>query len=233
MLFEKFENEEEDDLLIKIMREEQNFAYYYIRQVDLFVKEHSKYLDAKTAIPSIGANVFAILEMTDPETLNEEENQMIVKMKALRALQADGEEMIDRNYERIDYENDKMEPLPFWMMRNKRLYNRAIEVYNMHKEHQMEFRDSIFCPQASPEELESKFDQKLKESQLEGSLEDIKKRLYKEEVLEGFQDELTGEKNEGYIRKNRVLGEVLNRISEDVIKETNEESKTHLIFFLY
>jgi hypothetical protein len=226
---EILENLEEDkDLETQLLLEDYTFTRYYIREVDKFFSEHNDYFVNKMTEFQNRNNILPALTLKDPNLLTIEEKEMIPKIEKLLQMHKDGEEMEFKHEEILAIEDKKEPEVPYWIQRNPLLFKRYKELRAMLTEVNMEFSESIFFPE--PREQVNEFQiqeelEKLEGRDMESIADDYDKEFMEKARIGEFQEN----QEEEYVKKSKVLGEVLNRISDQMVDEHKKKLEENVI----
>lgn len=218
--------EQEQDLELQLLLEQHTFTQYYMIELNRFLLEHKDYFLDKLAQSKSAQHIFTAIQLKDPDLLTEEERLILPKMERLLQMHADGEQMEFRHEELLDLEDSKPKQIPGWVQRNPKLHARVKEVYKMLDENTLQFTDSIFFPDPpadfKPNRIEEELE-KVENRQIGEVVRDYDRELLERARLGDLPDPDSVHKDEAYVKKARVLGEVLNRISDQVQTEFEEQ----------
>lgn len=227
---EEVEREEDEELAM--LREEHAMAQFYLKEVNRFLYDHHEYLESRERPDKDPGFVLRVLYNKNPELQSEEEREMTAKIKRLFQIYQDAVDLERHNEEAWELGSKEMGEMPYWVARHPVLHKRAVEVHKMLHEHSMQFSESIFFPQTPEDFRENLIEDTLEEMEgrgIEEITKDYDKELKKRQAL-GEVSEL-GERggNEEYVKKTRLLGEVLNRISDQIQAEHEGQAATRRI----
>lgn len=220
------ELEEEKDLELQLLFEEHTFVEYYQRELEKFFLEHREYFEDKLAQEKNEGLIFTAIQLKDPALLTEEEKTMLPKMERLMQMHADGEDMEFKHEELLSLEDSKPIEFPYWIQRHPVLLARANELYETMNENVFEFSESVFFPQTpedyNPNRIEDEL-RKVENREVEAVVKDSDREFYEKARLGELQDLDHVHKEETYVKKTQMLGEVLNRISNQVQSEFEQK----------
>ena len=222
------ELEEEKDLETQLLIEEKTFVRYYTMQIDKLYEEHHEYFENKIKESKNKYNILPAITMKDPELLTIEEKEILSKMEKLLQMHNDGQEMEFKNEELLALDDKKEKEIPYWIQRRPELYQRYLEVRDMLNKTDFQFSESIFFPLPRKHNDGNQIEQELEN--LEGrDLEQIKDDYDKEYIRKARIGEIPDDVEDEYVKKSKVLGEVLNRISDQVKEEHQKELEQNRI----
>jgi hypothetical protein len=226
------EIEEEEDGLLLMLQEEYAMSQYYSREIDKFHTEHAEYIESKQK-KNYGSELpLQLIWNKDEQLLSLEEKEMLGKMKRLLQIREDAIELEKRNEEEYEYESQRLHEFPHWIRRNPKLHQRYLEVHKMMNENVMQFSDSIFFPlpdkDYNPNIVEDELEA-MEGRSIEQITEDYDREFRKLEKMGEVADRSLVEKNEDYIKKTQLMGEVMNRISVKIENEHKNFLQNHRI----
>jgi hypothetical protein len=190
-------------------------------EIDKFFNEHKDYFDNKLKTTKDKYQILPGLTLKDPNLLTIEEKEILGKMEKLLQMHKDGEEMEFKNEELLALEDQQEKEVPYWIQRHPVLYQRYLDVTKMLNTNNFQFSESIFFPMPRRHSNVNSIEEELEN--LEGrDLQSIQEDYDKDYLEKAKMGEMPEHLDEEYVKKSKVLGEVLNRISDQIQEEQKE-----------
>lgn len=220
--FQDFDSDQDEDDDENYLREIHQREFFMVNH---FLKECEKFFEKydplfENLMPQHGDYdkiMFHLLNKAEEE-LTSEESSLLENYHKIKQIMQDGEDMVEHHFNLDDAEPEGEPPIPYWMKRNPILHKAAYDGMIKLNKNLIDIRDTIFVPTAPLEARKSIIDEKLKE--MEGQpihkiIQESQKEVDKRDARD-WQALSPEQQTEEYVKKSRALGEVLNRISDDV-----------------